>query len=134
MVGTLVQVWVKMDLWISNAEQYMQFNYQMTTRGLGRFTLCAQTMRIGSPKMTKQKTYSTGDSLVVTDPTTSLAISSLSMGERTGSRVFHYLWPYVVENEDVVVYIGTLFGARDGLQPHLPSVPLPSSNAHRTGL
>ena len=43
----------------------------------------------------KKKTYSTRDSLVVTDPTTSLAISGLSMGERTGSRVFHYLWPYV---------------------------------------
>ncbi|EGO59520.1 hypothetical protein NEUTE1DRAFT_39319 [Neurospora tetrasperma FGSC 2508] len=44
----------------------------------------------------KKKTYSTWDSLVVTDPTTSQAISSLSMGERTGSRVFYYLWPYVL--------------------------------------
>ena len=44
-----------------------------------------------------KKTYSTGDSLVVTDPTTSPAISGLSMGEQTGSRVLHYLWPYVIE-------------------------------------
>ncbi|EGZ73651.1 hypothetical protein NEUTE2DRAFT_60889 [Neurospora tetrasperma FGSC 2509] len=44
----------------------------------------------------EKKTYSTWDSLVVTDPTTSQAISSLSMGERTGSRVFYYLWPYVL--------------------------------------
>jgi hypothetical protein len=35
-----------------------------------------------------KRTYSTGDSLVVTDPTTSPAISGLSMGERTGSRAF----------------------------------------------
>ncbi|EGO52764.1 hypothetical protein NEUTE1DRAFT_54658, partial [Neurospora tetrasperma FGSC 2508] len=44
----------------------------------------------------KRKTYSTWDSLVVTDPTTSQAIGGLSMGERTGSRVFHHLWPYVL--------------------------------------
>ena len=36
----------------------------------------------------KKKTYNTGDSLVVTDPTTNPAVVSLSMGERTGSRVF----------------------------------------------
>ena len=34
-------------------------------------------------------TYNTGDSLVVTDPTTSPAVSSLSRGERTGSRVLY---------------------------------------------
>jgi hypothetical protein len=33
------------------------------------------------------KTYNTGDSLVVTHPTTNPALLSLSMGERTGSRV-----------------------------------------------
>ena len=52
----------------------------------------------------KTKTYSTRDSLVVTHPTTSLVIRGLSMGERTGSRVFHYLWPYVVFCRDVVGY------------------------------
>ncbi|KAI1384326.1 uncharacterized protein F4822DRAFT_419409 [Hypoxylon trugodes] len=36
----------------------------------------------------KVKTYNTRDSLIVTDPTTSLAISSLSRGDRTGSRAF----------------------------------------------
>ncbi|EGZ70122.1 hypothetical protein NEUTE2DRAFT_67603, partial [Neurospora tetrasperma FGSC 2509] len=44
----------------------------------------------------RKEIYSTWDSLVVTDPTTSQAISDLSMGERTGSRVFHYLWPYLL--------------------------------------
>jgi len=42
----------------------------------------------------RQKTYNTRDSLVVTDPTTSLALTDLSMGERTGSRVF--LWAMIV--------------------------------------
>ncbi|KAK0644392.1 hypothetical protein B0T16DRAFT_331033, partial [Cercophora newfieldiana] len=44
-----------------------------------------------------QKTYNTRDSLVVTDPTTSLALAGLSMGERTGSRVFQWVWSYVTE-------------------------------------
>jgi hypothetical protein len=42
-----------------------------------------------------KKTYNTRDSLVVTDPTTSLAVAGLSMGERTGSRIFRRLWSYV---------------------------------------
>ncbi|AEO66112.1 uncharacterized protein THITE_2044549, partial [Thermothielavioides terrestris NRRL 8126] len=42
------------------------------------------------------KTYSTGDSLVVTDPTTNPAVGSLSRGERTGSRVLYHLWPCVL--------------------------------------
>ena len=44
-----------------------------------------------------KKTYNTRDSLVVTDPTTSLALTGLSMGERTGSRVLQWVWSYVVE-------------------------------------
>jgi hypothetical protein len=35
-----------------------------------------------------QKTYNSGDSLVVTDPTTNPPLTSLTMGERTGSRIF----------------------------------------------
>ena len=42
-----------------------------------------------------KKTYNTRDSLVVSDPTTSLAVAGLSMGERTGSRIFQCLWSYV---------------------------------------
>jgi hypothetical protein len=34
------------------------------------------------------KTYNTSDSLVVTDPTTNLALFGLSMGEQTGSPSF----------------------------------------------
>ncbi|KAK1570199.1 uncharacterized protein LY79DRAFT_527281, partial [Colletotrichum navitas] len=42
-----------------------------------------------------QKTYNTGHSPVVTDPTTTPALIGLSMGERTGSRVFQWVWSYV---------------------------------------
>ena len=42
------------------------------------------------------KTYNTGDSLVVTDPTTDPALASLTRGERTGSRVFWQVWSYVI--------------------------------------
>jgi hypothetical protein len=43
----------------------------------------------------KEKTYNTGDSLVVTHPTTGPALACLTMGERTGSRIFRWLWSYV---------------------------------------
>ncbi|KAK1992877.1 hypothetical protein LX36DRAFT_587537, partial [Colletotrichum falcatum] len=41
------------------------------------------------------KTYNTRYSLVVTDPTTNPALTGLSMGERTGSRVLRWVWSYV---------------------------------------
>ncbi|KAK3397738.1 hypothetical protein B0T20DRAFT_393547 [Sordaria brevicollis] len=50
--------------------------------------------RFGEKEQGK-KTYNTRDSLVVTDPTTSLALTGLSMGERTGSRVFQWVWSIV---------------------------------------
>ena len=49
-----------------------------------------------SKKKHRKKTYNTRDSLVVTHPTTSLAVTGLSMGERTGSRIFQCLWSYVI--------------------------------------
>ncbi|OIW22274.1 hypothetical protein CONLIGDRAFT_587530, partial [Coniochaeta ligniaria NRRL 30616] len=52
----------------------------------------------------KIKTYNTRDSPVVTHPSTSLAIICLSMGERTGSRAFRYLWSYVEEEGGRLVY------------------------------
>ncbi|KAK0740264.1 hypothetical protein B0T18DRAFT_417565 [Schizothecium vesticola] len=52
-----------------------------------------------------QKTYNTRDSLVVTDPTTSLAVTGLSMGERTGSRVLQYLWSYVKDQRAHAVHL-----------------------------
>ena len=52
--------------------------------------------RCGSGLTCKQKTYNTEDSLVVTDPTTDSALTSLTRGERTGSRTFLWIWSYVV--------------------------------------
>ena len=48
-------------------------------------------------KKDKKGTYNTRDSLVVTDPTTNLAVSGLALGERTGPRVLQILWSYVLE-------------------------------------
>ena len=59
----------------------------------------------GKGQGAKTKTYNTEDSQVVTDPSTNSALSSLSMGERTGSRVFWKLWSYVMEESTVIVYI-----------------------------
>ncbi|KAK1974096.1 hypothetical protein LZ30DRAFT_608916 [Colletotrichum cereale] len=52
------------------------------------------------------KTYNTRYSLVVTDPTTNPALTGLSMGERTGSRVFQWVWSYVAWNADERNYTG----------------------------
>ena len=57
-------------------------------------------------KRNDKKTYSSGYSLVVTDPTTNPPITGLTRGERTGSRVLLYLWPYVEEEGAVDAFMG----------------------------
>jgi hypothetical protein len=57
------------------------------------------------PETQTAKTYNSGDSLVVTDPTTNPPVSGLTMGERTGSRIFHYLWSYVQDSSFLLAYI-----------------------------
>jgi hypothetical protein len=64
-----------------------------------------------------KNTYNTRDSLVVTDPTTSLALTGLSMGERTGSRAFQWVWSYVTVFDSVSVYIAA------PVMEHLQSEP-----------
>ncbi|KAK1573926.1 uncharacterized protein LY79DRAFT_524902, partial [Colletotrichum navitas] len=59
-----------------------------------------------------QKTYNTKDSLVVTDPTTSLALTGLSMGERTGSRILRWVWSYVVDSAPKEAHIVERWGLR----------------------
>ncbi|KAK0726936.1 hypothetical protein B0T26DRAFT_636707, partial [Lasiosphaeria miniovina] len=54
-----------------------------------------------------KQTYNTRDSLVVTDPTTSLALIGLSMGERTGSRIFQWVWSYVTVMGSKRCYLGS---------------------------
>ena len=44
-----------------------------------------------------KKTSNTRGLLVVTDPTTSLALTGLLMGKWMGSRVLQRVWPYVVD-------------------------------------
>ena len=56
-----------------------------------------------------KKTYNSGYSLVVTDPTTNPPITGLTRGERTGSRAFQYLWPYVLYEGRNKFYIGLLY-------------------------
>ncbi|KAK3326108.1 hypothetical protein B0H66DRAFT_550098 [Apodospora peruviana] len=72
----------------------------------------------------------TGDSLVVTDPTTNLALTSLSRGERTGSRVFWWIWSYVKDlcsaSTDISVYLvrdapDFWLGSRRTTSPIVPS-------------
>ena len=58
-------------------------------------------------KKGKNYTYNTRDSLVVTDPTTNPAVSGLTRGERTGSRVLQILWSYVLEFCLTILYIGS---------------------------
>jgi hypothetical protein len=53
----------------------------------------------------KTKTYNSGYSLVVTDPTTNPPIWSLCMAERTGCPVLSNLWSYVLDKCLIVVYI-----------------------------
>ncbi|RPA72337.1 hypothetical protein BJ508DRAFT_343334, partial [Ascobolus immersus RN42] len=48
-------------------------------------------------KTQKTYIYSTKDFCGVTHRSTNLAIRSLTMGERTGSRIFFNLWPYVTK-------------------------------------
>ncbi|KAK0644563.1 hypothetical protein B0T16DRAFT_331301, partial [Cercophora newfieldiana] len=40
------------------------------------------------------------------DPTNDLALTGLSMGERTGSRVLQWVWSYVVVQARVVPFKG----------------------------
>ena len=53
----------------------------------------------------RKKTYNTKDSPVVTDLSTSLALTSLTRGERTGSRTFSRIWSYVTVRWSTQYYI-----------------------------
>ena len=85
-------------------------------------------------KSAKSKTYNTEDSQVVTDPSTNSALSSLSMGERTGSRVLWKLWSYVVGRCRTKNYIAvsSKTGQRRKCGSHVPGPtdrPLPRNPA-----
>ncbi|PTB37265.1 hypothetical protein M441DRAFT_110533, partial [Trichoderma asperellum CBS 433.97] len=46
-------------------------------------------------KRQKEKTYNSRCSPVVTHLTTNLPLIGLTLGERTGSRIFQWIWSYV---------------------------------------
>ncbi|KAK1980289.1 hypothetical protein LZ30DRAFT_595084, partial [Colletotrichum cereale] len=48
-----------------------------------------------------KRTYNTIRLPVITDQATTLALTSLSMGDRTGSRVLQWVWPYACLADDV---------------------------------
>ncbi|KAK0729266.1 hypothetical protein B0T21DRAFT_292040, partial [Apiosordaria backusii] len=58
----------------------------------------------------KKKTYNTEDSPVVTHLSTSSALSCLKRGERTGSRIFSWIWSYVKETGESRFDIFKTFG------------------------
>ncbi|KAI2466827.1 hypothetical protein F4781DRAFT_404543 [Annulohypoxylon bovei var. microspora] len=60
--------------------------------GKKRFSNYCSRDRYNIKEKKRKQTYNTRYSLVVTDPTTNLAVSGLSRGERTGSRVPQILW------------------------------------------
>ncbi|KAK4136883.1 hypothetical protein BT67DRAFT_193538 [Trichocladium antarcticum] len=49
------------------------------------------------------KTYNTRDSPVVTHLSTGLALTGLSRGERTGSRIFLWVWSYVMVRSGISI-------------------------------
>jgi hypothetical protein len=53
----------------------------------------------------KKETYNSRYSLVITDPTTSQPLTSLTRGERTGSRIFWWVWSYVFGYSLTLLYI-----------------------------
>ena len=52
----------------------------------------------------RSKTYNSGDSPVVTHPSTNLPVSCLYMAERTGSLILKILWSYVKELQTKMGY------------------------------
>ncbi|EHK43560.1 hypothetical protein TRIATDRAFT_202499, partial [Trichoderma atroviride IMI 206040] len=48
-------------------------------------------------KRKKEKTYNSRCSLMVTHSTTNLPLIGLTLGEQTGSRIFQWIWSYVLE-------------------------------------
>ena len=51
---------------------------------------------IGVYDYQNSKTYNNRHSLVVTDPTTTRSVRSLTRRELTGTRIFCVLWPYII--------------------------------------
>ncbi len=79
-----------------------QFRYKAKTARLD--VKCKSWQKV--KKVKTSKTYNTEDSPVVTDLSTSSAVSSLTRGERTGSRIFYCIWSYVSGQHATATDIG----------------------------
>ncbi|KAK1977704.1 hypothetical protein LZ30DRAFT_600699, partial [Colletotrichum cereale] len=66
------------------------------------------------------KTYNTRYSLVVTDPTTNPALTGLSMGERTGSRVLQWVWSYVTDVAQMFHHVVSILPVIVGREVYSP--------------
>ena len=75
----------------------------------GRLSAC-QESRVKTKRWLSQpqKTYNSGDSLVVTHLTTNPPVHCLSTAERTGSSIFSVLWSYVLSYCHKLLYIVNL--------------------------
>ncbi|ETR97025.1 hypothetical protein M419DRAFT_92634, partial [Trichoderma reesei RUT C-30] len=55
----------------------------------------------------KRKTYNSRCSPVVTHLTTNLPLIGLTLGEQTGSRIFQWIWSYVITWNCILPYISS---------------------------
>ena len=79
-----------MDQYMYGGAKYSQVHFHR--RKTKNHTCTSGVVDVGPAK----KTYNSRYSLVVTDPTTNQPLSRLTMGERTGSRIFYWVWSYVL--------------------------------------
>ncbi|KAL7966691.1 hypothetical protein HDV63DRAFT_164829 [Trichoderma sp. SZMC 28014] len=56
-------------------------------------------------KNREKNTYNSRCSLMVTHSTTNLPLIGLTLGEQTGSRIFQWIWSYVIVSEARSTYI-----------------------------
>jgi hypothetical protein len=70
----------------------------------------------------ESKTYSSGDSHVVTNRSTSPPVRSLSTAERTGCPILCDLWPYVLVYPAYQPYMPSTAGRRPERGAQLPPV------------
>jgi hypothetical protein len=62
----------------------------------------------------KDKTYNSRCSLMVTHSTTNLPLIGLTLGERTGSRIFQWIWSYVLDTAAKRIHTTTITNFRKG--------------------
>ncbi|PTB61644.1 hypothetical protein BBK36DRAFT_1131279, partial [Trichoderma citrinoviride] len=77
----------------------------------------------------KEKTYNSRCSPVVTHLTTNLPLISLTLGERTGSRIFQWIWSYVLGASSRLPYHQLVFDAGFSIPSGFGTARVPLSQA-----